>query len=300
MKTRTWVVIWVLCGLLGAGIAVADKRINEFPAAGAITNATVVPVWQSGTTGQSTVGDIRAPLSTTGHAHSTLSTTGHAHADYLTSSSWLAPGPIGTTTANTGRFTALTVTSTFTAPAFTASGADGTHGLSIYNTTTYTGVSTTGAWRDSSAGPERYDGTLWAPLSRHVLAAPSTWADGQWDGRAITVNVSQNVGTGAVLYQVSPGTWAPYSTIHTSRMAVAMALNAIGTSAAGTALLDGAVVKRTSLALGTTATHWYASTTAGAISATAPVTTGSAILYIGENLGNDVFHFRPGRAWGAK
>lgn len=100
-----------------------------------------------------------------------VSTTGHVHAQYLTTytdttgaADWANPGPIGTGAPSSGKFTDLTATNSFTAPSFVSSAADGGHYMTIYNGVAYTGLTTTGVWRDSASGPERYNGSAWESM----------------------------------------------------------------------------------------------------------------------------------------
>lgn len=282
------------------------------------------------------------------------------------SADWANPGPIGSGTPSTGRFTDLTVTSSFTAPAFASSGADGTHYLSVYNVGTYAGVATTGAWHDSAfTGPQRYSGSAWQvfygpwgthahggseittgliatsrlpgwpylttytdtvgtgafdPTARYTWSTtqtfgglttgtptqfvnplPAAFADGHWSGPAVLGNVDANVGTGAILYRTAAGLWSPYScAVNTTTLPSGMAFNAITTAAPGLVLLDGALARRSVLALGTSSTLYYAGTTAGSIAPAVPGTAGHSIATVLLRLAEDTFQLFFGRAWGQK
>lgn len=136
-----------------------------------------------------------------------------------------------------------------------------------------------------------------------TIPVSSSWADGNWSGPAMLGNVDTNVGTAVVLYRKATGLWSPYSpAINTNELPCGMSLNAIDTTTPGIVLLDGAIARRSILALGTSATTYFAAgtTNLGVVAPTAPTTTGHAIVTVLIRLAEDLFQLAFGRAWGQK
>lgn len=258
-------------------------------------------------------------------AWSGIATAGHLHANtYLATGAWSAIATAGhlhdqtylATSAWAGVATNGHVHSNYLVTYDDAH--DATIGSGVYlATTAWSGIATAGhshSFSDDAHDQVRWHLGTWnistgswnrlgeiGTGSRTQLVQPLTWADGDWSGPAIMGNVASNVGTGAILALTTGGLWMPYSAqLHTFTMPSGQAYNAITTQAPGLILLDGAITRRTMLALGTSTTVYYAGTTAGAIQAAPPATTGNIVVTVLLRLAEDLYQLAFGRAWGTK